>query len=237
MPARKSPRDYADEVPEDQRTKPVGNGMAWNHITFARHFFQTGDKVAAVRAAGSKSKNPANIASLWLHRDDVKRYLLSLHEEVRDNAVRTNAQLVEEAHRLFDEGVRLARDGDPMVGKNGSVIVDANGEIVRKANVMALLKAGELKGRAAAMFTEVHRNEGEMASMGDEELTAFLVGAVHGNPALCKVMAAIEGVQREVHAADERARSGEGDEGDSAAEAESVSPASEAGRVSEGRLH
>jgi hypothetical protein len=212
--------------------------MAWNHLTFANHFHQTGDKVSAVRAAGSKSKNPLITAGNWLARDDVKRYLLSLREESKAFVVRSNAELVEEAHRLIDEGVEIARRGKPVIGKNGSAIIDPRtGEPLFTPDAMGLFKGGELKGRAAAMFTDVQRQEGEMASMKDEELTGFLVGAITSNPTLCKAVAEIPGVVREVYAADERARRSEGGEGASESEAQSLPSASEASRTPEGWRH
>ena len=239
MAVKKSTEDYAAEAEGPvQPIREVGNNMDWKHVMFARTLFQTGDRIKAVREAGYRAKDPSRTAYALLKRDDVKRYLLALQTEADDKAVITVADVRHEVNQILDEALKDARTGDPVIGKNGSAVMDpATGQLLRKPNVMAKVKVAEVKGRSVGMFTDVQRIEGEMESMDDATLTAFIVAAVTANPGLCKAMADIDGVKREVHAADERARSGEGAERGQEQEVEPVLPAPEASGASEGRFH
>jgi phage terminase small subunit len=213
------------------------DGLTVMQRKFCQVYMVTGNKVLAVKESGSKSINPNLTAYNWLRKPRVKAYLLHLHGEVEKEVVLTNAELRDQTHMLINESIALARAGDPILDKNGTVCKDDKGEIVRRVNVGAMLKGAELKGRAAAMFTDVQKIQDEMERKTDEELFSLIAGALV-NPTILEFVAQHDDVVRKVHEFDRRdARARESSERDAAEEAESLSPPSQAGGSSSSGLH
>lgn len=213
------------------------DGLTEMQRKFCQVLIVTGNRRLAVKQSGSKSVHPDSTAHNWLRKPRVKAYLLHLGDEVEKEVVLTNAELRDQVHLLINESITLARRGDPILDKNGTVCKDDTGEIVRRVNVGAMLKAAELKGRAAAMFTDVQKIQDEMERKTDEELFALIAAALV-NPTILEFVAQHNDVIRKVHEFDRRdARARESSERDAAEEAESLSPASQAGGSSSGRVH
>lgn len=214
---------------------------AWKHQKFAREYFQHGSAVRALRACGSKASDStiAQIANKFRNDPRTAAEIAKLQNIEEGKAVQTVEETKAEVRLTIDEALSIARSGVPIIGKNGEAVYDrTTGAVLRRADVGGMLKAAELKGKTVAMFTDRQQIAGEMEGKTDAELEVFFLSALLANPMLLERICSEEIIQRKVHEIERRAApSGEGDEGDTAAEAESVSTSSQASGVSSSGLH
>lgn len=207
---------------------------------FAREYFEHNDLRRAARSAGSKAKekNLYNVGYAMLHNPIVEAELERLGNLADEKSTQSVSETKAEVHSLIDEGIKLARSGTPLLTKQGALVEMPDGTVARRADIPSLLKAAELKGKTVAMFTDRQEIAGEMEGMSNQELESFFIGALISNPLLLKRICSEDIVIRGVHEFErEAAESRQGGSGDEAEEAEPVGSASEAGRLSPGRLH
>lgn len=223
---------------------PRDYSPTWADTTFARQFHRHGDRVAAAKAAGSQALDLYQAGTSLLAKPKIKRLLAEYDSKSDDACIRDRSKLEDEVHGLIDEGVKLARKGKPILGRDGKIARGVansqypKGEPLYQPDVPALLRGAELKGKTIAMFIDKQQVTGELEGLSDKELIAIMVGNLAANDMLLDAVSKLDVVIGKVHERDRQLAAGDEDgNGVQPEKAESLPSSSKAGEVPQRRIH